>query len=218
MTDTGNSSELSERVRLFISVFFFYLLSKVEPNNLFFSTTRFSWRRSGSFPSENRYRLLHVLFTYRKRRLTQWPTLATASDNQMREREREGQSVGGSNRRRNWGDALDGWADASSNVLPVIERRLKVGNFGVPLRCRLLLAGTWTSPHDVSWTRSWLNRAAKGNICRRNVCMIFRTVYDIRTNERRVWNIRRRFKMHNLSLLNGQVRRLDQFYSYLREF
>lgn len=35
---------------------------------------------------------------------------------------------------RNWGTltcarALDGWADASSNVLPVIERRLKAAEY-----------------------------------------------------------------------------------------
>lgn len=120
----------------------------------------------------------------------------------MRERERGGgQNVDGSKRRRNWGDALDGWADASSNVLPVIERRLKVddGNFGAMQTPRL--AGTWTSPHDVSWTRSWLNRAAKGNICRRNVCLYdFSNRLHIRTNGRRISNFRRRFKMYNLSL------------------
>lgn len=71
---------------------------------------------------------------------------------------------------------VDGWADASSNVLPVIERRLKAGgNFGVPLCSQPPLAGTWTrfGPLDAGKHVTRVLDAvlikqslARGNICR----------------------------------------------------
>ena len=47
------------------------------------------------------------------------------------------------------GGRVDGWADASSNVLPVIERCLKAdGSFGVPLcsepASQTPMSGTWS--------------------------------------------------------------------------
>lgn len=117
------------------------------------------------------------------------------------------------------GGRVDGWADASSNVLPVIERRLKVddGNFGVPLRRRLLSAGTWTSPHrdTSSWTRSWSNRTAeKETSVDETFASDFRTVYiSARTRDEEFGIFRSRFnaELYNLSFYNRILETLDQF-------